>query len=419
MANKSALTVVAGAMTMLVVAFSLLAGAAMAEGSISEPIDMIYSIKLEALGGIDEVVTRAETEITEATSKTAAREAHDDAQAEVAELYSDALDNMWAVVLGTDGDPDVEAAYWEAQGVLEARTTAAAGEITGFYEYWVSKNAQGAAEVIADMALELAKAANEFDAIVAGFGVDLAEAKTEEGAAVARDEALIKVADQVEQTREALGLLLQLLPDDPDVQGGYAQAISDLESAAADASATINGMFTEWEPPAPPTTTTTTTTLSSPPKTVPPATTTTTTTTSTTSPPATTTLAPTTTTTSTIVAAAIQIEPFPPQGSELAALMPHMPAPVFSSAANESGSATEAGPEMMTVGFVQRVVNSQLPAGVAAVAAGPLVVLGLIIDAIHAAGALMVVPWTLLTVYMVGLLWNRRTTGLVAARVGS
>ena len=51
-----------------------------------------------------------------------------------------------------------------------------------------------------------------------------------------------------------------------------------------------------------------------------------------------------------------------------------------------------------------RVVESQLPAGVSSVAVGPLVVLGLIVDAVRAAGALMAVPWLLLTIYMVGLL---------------
>ena len=59
---------------------------------------------------------------------------------------------------------------------------------------------------------------------------------------------------------------------------------------------------------------------------------------------------------------------------------------------------------MATVGMVRRVVDSQLPAGVSSVAAGPLVVLGLIVDAVRAAGALMAVPWLLLGIYMAGLL---------------
>ena len=59
---------------------------------------------------------------------------------------------------------------------------------------------------------------------------------------------------------------------------------------------------------------------------------------------------------------------------------------------------------MATVGFVRRVVDSQLPSGVATIAAGPLVVFGLIIDAIKAAGGLLVVPWLVLGIYMAGLL---------------
>ncbi|MBT8215801.1 MAG: hypothetical protein KJO17_03015, partial [Acidimicrobiia bacterium] len=57
---------------------------------------------------------------------------------------------------------------------------------------------------------------------------------------------------------------------------------------------------------------------------------------------------------------------------------------------------------------------SQLPAGVSTVAVGPLVVLGLVFDAIRAAGALMAVPWLILGAYMVGLL-RQRTHGLTAA----
>lgn len=75
---------------------------------------------------------------------------------------------------------------------------------------------------------------------------------------------------------------------------------------------------------------------------------------------------------------------------------------VLSSAEMSSVAVTDS--EISTVGMVRRVVDTQLPAGVSTVAAGPLVVLGLIIDAVRAAGSLMAVPWLLLGIYMVGLL---------------
>jgi hypothetical protein len=74
---------------------------------------------------------------------------------------------------------------------------------------------------------------------------------------------------------------------------------------------------------------------------------------------------------------------------------------------------------MATVAMVRRVVDSQLPAGVATVAAGPLVVLGLIIDAVRAAGALMAVPWLLLGIYMTGLLRTQRNPFALSGISGS
>lgn len=90
--------------------------------------------------------------------------------------------------------------------------------------------------------------------------------------------------------------------------------------------------------------------------------------------------------------------------------MAELPDPVVLSATGGSFSELPDESSMATVGLVRRVVDSQLPVGVSAVAAGPLVVLGLIIDAIRAAGALMAVPWLLLGVYMAGLLRNSRAT---------
>jgi hypothetical protein len=64
--------------------------------------------------------------------------------------------------------------------------------------------------------------------------------------------------------------------------------------------------------------------------------------------------------------------------------------------------------EMPSVGFARRVVDHSLPAGVSTVAAGPLVVFSLILDAILAAGALMLLPWVALLIYVAALLIPNR-----------
>ena len=84
--------------------------------------------------------------------------------------------------------------------------------------------------------------------------------------------------------------------------------------------------------------------------------------------------------------------------------MTDLPAPVVLSSETLSSAMVSEDSGMATVGMVRRLVDSQLPTGVSTVAAGPLVVFGLIIDAIVAAGSLMLVPWVLLAIYMVGLL---------------
>ena len=108
------------------------------------------------------------------------------------------------------------------------------------------------------------------------------------------------------------------------------------------------------------------------------------------------------------MAPAALLPPTEPPVSEMA-FMPNLPAPVvLTAAAAEADPSLETAEEMAAVGFVRRVVDSQLPAGVATVAAGPLVVLGLIIDAIKAAGGLLLVPWLILGIYMAGLLGGWR-----------
>ena len=72
---------------------------------------------------------------------------------------------------------------------------------------------------------------------------------------------------------------------------------------------------------------------------------------------------------------------------------------------SESVSNDAIGEEsMLVVGFVTRVVDSQLPARISAIAVGPLVMLGLVLDAIRSAGVFMMIPWLILIGYMAVLL---------------
>ncbi|NNL13328.1 MAG: hypothetical protein HKO82_06530, partial [Acidimicrobiia bacterium] len=308
-------------------------------------------------------------------------------------------------------DPAVEEAYDLAWFALKDHRLAAKSQITSLYEAWKFEyNAPPAEEVIANIDTTLvdgvANIAGIVDQLTIQFEVHV------DSILVADEEhadALGDLDELVADTIEDLDSELAHRPFDVTVEAAHTAAVNDLAAAAAAAVSTIDATHAAWvaENTVPPSTTTTTAPPPTTTTTVRPATPspTSTTTTSTVPPTTTTTTTPvaSSTTTTTTVAPAAPLPPSQPPMSE-SAYLPSLPAPVVLSAAAETSLERSAGGEMATVGFVRRVVDSQLPAGVSTVAAGPLVVLGLIVDAIRAAGALMAVPWLLLGIYMVGLL---------------
>ena len=260
----------------------------------------------------------------------------------------------------------------------------------------------------------------------------VAEAETELWSVIARIESVDSTATNNVAAAAAL------FPGSSSVQAAAGSAYADLAGIKAAAIDLVEASYQEYAAPtttttvAPTTTTTvasttTTTVASTTTTTVAPTTTTTVAPTTTTAPPTTntttqppattttttTTVAPTTTTmvaptTTTTLAPAAQLPPTEPPASEVSFMTELPPPPVVSADSAVSSAAIAEDSDLAAVGFVRRVVNSRLPAGVANLPAGPIVVLGLIIDAVRAAGALMAVPWLLLGVYMAGLLRERR-----------
>ncbi len=320
---------------------------------------------------------------------------------------------------------------------------------------------------IASIEQKLAAALVNIEHIASDCTVEVAEAENEAAAAATRDGCLADLATRLDEARTDITGKYEQNPDDPGVQSAYAAALAELEAAEASAQAAMADAYAAWlESNGSPTTTTTTvapTTTTS----VAPTTTTSVAPTTTTSvaPTTTTSVAPTTTTTTTtianttttttvangnkppkpdkqsesstssttlangnkppkpdkqsesstsstttLVAAVPPVKPVPPRDARLSFMPELQDLAVSSKVATTEG----ADSEIATVGFVRRVVDSQLPAGVADVAAGPLVVLGLIIDAIRAAGALMVVPWMVLGIYMFTLVRGRPRLSPVA-----
>ncbi|MGI9610801.1 MAG: hypothetical protein ACR2NL_10965 [Acidimicrobiia bacterium] len=249
-------------------------------------------------------------------------------------------------------------------------------------------------------------------------------------AAQEREEALAELDEVVAEIIEDLDNELAARPFDVVVQEAHAGALNSLATAAAAAAATIEATYEAWiddntTVTTLPTTTTTTVTPST-------TTTTTTPTTTTTAPATVTTVRPTTTTsTTTTTTVSVAPPPTPATTTTTSTTVATLPAPAalppidtgsgvdfmtgprptaVSSAATQGPTTSEDG--MATVAFVRRVIDSELPAGVSTVAAGPLVVLGLILDAILAAGTVMLVPWIGLIVYMLFLLRERRLAGV-------
>ncbi|MGI9648249.1 MAG: hypothetical protein ACR2OI_06990 [Acidimicrobiia bacterium] len=409
MSNRTSALVVGAAAIMLVASFSVQPEDARASESDDAAIAEIEAILAAASLALDDSVAAAITEIGNAKTNGDANSAQNAAHSVVDSIYSAAVDDLAKVSEQALWSEPVVAAELAAVGSLDARSAQAKAEISAAYDDWLAANWEWtAADVIADIEWWVQHGTARLDEIVEDYTEDLAEAIDTTEAAAIRDQATEDIARRVEQTITKLGIELARLPDDLTVEAAHAQAVADVQAAGDSAQRTVNELFDALVENQPPVTTTTTsavppvtTTTTSPPAST---TTTSTTTTTTAAPPTTTPSAPTTTTT---VVAALLPPVDPPMAEVL--FMTEIPTPAFlpSTATSASNLADET--PMATVGMVRRVVDSQLPAGVSTVAAGPLVVLGLVIDAIRAAGGLMALPWLLLGVYMFGLLRQQRS----------
>lgn len=423
MANRTSLLVISIAATLLIASFSLQSEGVRASESHDAAFAEIDAIKTAAWSAIDDRTAAAIAEIGGAVKVGEANSAKNAGLNAIESIYGAAVEDIAEVVEGAPGAEPVAAAGQAAVDALAAQAAQATAEITAAHDAWLDANWEWTAEdIIADIEWWVEHGIKRLDDIVDDYASDLGESPDSDAAAALRDEALADAALSIQLTIEKLDGELARLPDDPAVQAAHTQALTDVEAARGEAELTLNALFDEFVENQPPATTTTTstvppvtTTSTIPPATTtttrPPASTTTTSTTTTTLAPATsttttTTVAPTTTTTTTL-ATALLPSVDPPMAEAL--FMTDMPAPIVLSASPASASNLPDDSQMATVGLVRRVVDSQLPAGVSTVAAGPLVVLGLVIDAIRAAGALMAVPWLLLGFYMAGLLRHQRS----------
>lgn len=436
---------------MLMVAFSVESRVALAHDTNEESIAAIWGHQAAAAGELDAVVASAADEMAATNDPAQVTAIVDSTMSDLGHPYEDGLAAMWSEVVNAHFFPAVVAAFNDAKNALDAHYLASEQAVHDAADARVE-------EILVDDILtkinnRLTNGLNKIDGYVADVATGLDGTSDPVVAAGIRDGGLTDVANQVATTTRKLDNQLDRAPDNPEVQAAHAAAIVTLEAAADDAVAEINALYDDWlggttsTTTPPPTTTTlpvttttvvlptTTTTLTLPSTTTstlisPPTTTTTSTTTtllSTTSTvsPTTTTVSPTTTTsvpgstttttstpapsttTTTVAASAPTPPPRPPRSNT--AFMPDLPSTVVvAGAATKSQASGGERDGMATVGLVQRVIDTQLPSGVSAVAAGPLVVLGLIIDAIRAAGALMLIPWLVLGIYVVGLLSGRR-----------
>ena len=436
MAQRTAFIVLLGALTMLGANFSIQSQAAFAHSSNSFSFNMINAVENSASAQIRVVPGQVAEDLVGVTATSEAKGIRDDGLGRIDAVYWEAMDDLYWIVADAHWDSEVLAEAEAVQAALEAQAAAASSEVLGHYDAWESN------DVIRRIGNKLANGLGKIDDIVAALVDEFATGQVDslEEAGEAKSEALSALTAQVDATKGKLDSQLSRRPSDPAVQAAHAEALAQLTEAAETASSIIVSTYEAWvaENTAPPTTTTTTTTV--PPTTttttVPPTTTTTTTappppTTTTTVPPTTTTttttvplttttttIAPpppsTTTTTTTTLPAPAALPPTPPSISDTA-FMAGTPARTVQVSAVSSTEVMASESEMATVGFVSRIVDSQLPPGVSTVAAGPLVVLGLVVDAIRAAGSLMAVPWIVLIVYMLGLLRERRLSAEAAA----
>ncbi len=252
-------------------------------------------------------------------------------------------------------------------------------------------------EVIAAIEAEMLSGVSTMRGIVIEFAEDVESADSQSEANEERWEAIDDVTAEWKNSKTKIIQITFGHHSHPEVQEAFENALNTLEEVEEASIDAINELYQAAYPPA--------TTTTSPSTTAPGGATTTSTSTTGTSPPVT--PPPPVTTTTTLPATALPSDfPDKPESDLMAA------APEAAEVSAES--ATEMGDETGVVGLITRVVDSQLPDGVSAVATGPLVVLGLVLDAIRAAGVFMIIPWILLLGYMAVLLAANRWKPAIA-----
>lgn len=277
---------------------------------------------------------------------------------------------------------------------------------------------------------EVDKNSNRMDAKAVGFASDVESASSVAEAEALRDEAAGDVQGLLNLSQRAIERHSEDFPNDENVQEAYDDAHENLHDAANAAIGDINATYAFWLsqngpgsstttipstlPPVttlPPITTTTTkppaTTTTKPPPTT---TTTTTTTTRTPNPPETTVqTTSSTTSTSTTTTTVAGGSTTPPSGPS--PFTPDMPlAVVLGESLETTVDNDDRG--VQSIELVRRLVDTQLPSGVSQVAVSPLLVLELILNAILAAGSLMLLPWVALTAYAIYLARDMRVRAL-------
>lgn len=405
MGSKAMVGAFAMASALLVAAVSLQSAGA-EEGATQPWVDQINSITAAARSDMDAVVAPVAAALETATTDGEARAIRDAARDAVKDIYELARDDIDAVVDDSDDDPDVKVAAGTAEDAVGDAKSVAVDEINALYDEWKFRyDAPPAEEVIAKLDENLAEGLGKIAADLDRYAHDLEGADDVDKADGERGKAFERLVDEVAAALADLDKELSDRPFDPLVQDAYAEDVSQLLDVETDAEIVIVAMHDDWVAehfPIASTTTTTTTTRPSPATTRPtkPTKPTTTTTLATRTETSITTGAATTTTT---LGPSAQLPPTEPPLTDMVYMADPPETQVL--AENMAVSSTEmAGSDMATTSFVRRIVDTQLPAGVSSVAVGPLVVLGLVLDAVLAAGALMAVPWLLLGIYMVGLI---------------
>jgi hypothetical protein len=264
-------------------------------------------------------------------------------------------------------------------------------------------------ETVAHIYAEVGDAVAAMEDVLAEYEEKLAGATSQGEADEARQGALENVRSAEGDARTKIQELAAEYHSNKDVQTAMSESLFILASTKGAATDRIEEMYEAWLAGQ-----STTATTKVPPTTLPPSPAKTTTTTTTEQAPttSTTTTTPTTTTTTTVPAAVLLPDlPDKPESSFMA--VAQEPAVMVSSGSASTDMVDEDA--MPMVGFVTRVVDSQLPASISAIAVGPLVVLGLVFDAIRSAGIIMMIPWILLIGYMAVLLVANRLSPQHAA----